>query len=32
MFKLAKEVGLNPPLISLDEGFRLTIWMPSVVT
>lgn len=29
---LLKERGLKPPLISLDEGIKLTIWRPSVDT
>lgn len=32
MFKLMKEKGLKPPHISLDEGFKLTIWRPSAET
>ena len=29
MYHLMKERGLKPPLISLDEGFKRTIWRPS---
>jgi len=29
MYNLIKERGLKPPLISLNEGFKLTIWRPS---
>ncbi|MCW0484755.1 Fic family protein [Gaoshiqia sediminis] len=29
MFKLTEERGLKPPLIALDEGFKVTIWRPS---
>lgn len=32
MFKLTKERGLKPPLITLDEGFKITIWRPSAET
>ena len=32
MYNLIKERGLKPPLISLDEGFKLTIWRPSADT
>ena len=32
MFKLTKERGLKPPLITLDEGFKVTIWRPSAET
>ena len=32
MHNLIKERGLKPPLISLDEGFKLTIWRPSAYT
>lgn len=32
MVKLIKEKGLKPPHISLDEGFKLTIWRPSAET
>jgi len=32
MYHLMKERGLRPPLISLDEGFKLTIWRPSAGT
>lgn len=29
IFKLTKQRGLKPPLITLDEGFKVTIWRPS---
>ena len=32
MYNLIKERGLKPPIISLDEGFKLTIWRPSAET
>lgn len=32
IFKLTKERGLKPPLITLDEGFKVTIWRPSANT
>ena len=32
MYNLIKERGLKVPLISLDEGFKLTIWRPSAET
>lgn len=32
MFNLAKDRGLKPPLISLDEGFKVIIWRPAAVT
>jgi len=32
MYNLIKERGLKPPLISLNEGFKLTIWRPSAET
>ena len=32
MYNLIKERGLKPPLISLEEGFKLTIWRPSAET
>jgi hypothetical protein len=32
MYNLIKERGLKPPLISLDEGFKLTIWRHSAYT
>ena len=32
MYNLIKERGLKPPLISLEEGFKLTIRRPSAET
>ena len=32
IFKLTKERGLKPPLITLGEGFKVTIWRPSANT
>jgi predicted HTH transcriptional regulator len=32
IFKLTKERGLKPPLITLDEGFKVSIWRPSANT
>lgn len=32
IFKLTRERGLKPPLITLDEGFKVTIWRPSANT
>jgi len=31
MYKLTEERGLKSPLISLDEGFKVTIWRPSAI-
>jgi len=29
MFNLTKEKGLNPPDITIDEGFKVVLWRPS---